>query len=76
MGFAAISSQLWVENLAIAGLVTVAALVFSLAALNIVEALGVEKSIRRTLMAVIIPLFMVFTGITIYHSLLALEWIR
>lgn len=73
MGFAAISSQLWVENLAIAGLATVTALLISLVALNIVEALDVDNSIRRTLVAVIIPLFIVFTGITIYHSLLALQ---
>lgn len=75
MGFAAIASHLQIENLTVAGFVTVTALVFLLAFLNVIEAIDVEKSIRRTLIAVIIPLLIVFIGITIYHSLVVLRWV-
>lgn len=74
MGFVAITSSLQ-ENIAVAGLVTVAALVFLLASLNVAEAIDVKISVRRTLIGVIVPLFIAFVGITIYHSLLALRLI-
>lgn len=73
MGFVAVTSFL---QETIAGLVAATVLVYLLALLNVVEAIDVERSDRRALVGVIVPLLIAFVGITIYHSLLALRWIR
>lgn len=66
---ASATSMLAPVGAGVGGVFVVAALIYLLAYLDLTDAVQVEPSVRRALVAAVVPLFIVFAGIVTFQTL-------